>query len=103
VRIGVKPGQWGWSFEELTASWEAAEECGFDLLGCFDHVTATEEGMTAWDAPTLLAAMAGRTERIGLTVWVINASLRHPFLLAGPLGVAHAASGGRLEVGLGVG
>jgi hypothetical protein len=39
LRIGVKPGQWGWSFEELVRSWEAAEEAAFHLLACFDHVT----------------------------------------------------------------
>ena len=40
MRIGVKPGQWGWSFDELVASWQAAEEAGFDILSCFDHVSA---------------------------------------------------------------
>jgi alkanesulfonate monooxygenase SsuD/methylene tetrahydromethanopterin reductase-like flavin-dependent oxidoreductase (luciferase family) len=47
--------------------------------------------------------MASLTERIALAVDVINTSLRHPFLLAGQLAVAQAASGGRLEVGLGAG
>jgi len=100
----LKPGQWGWSFEELAASWRAAEQAGFDLISCFDHVTATPNPDAAsWDAPTLLAAMAGATEQIGIAVHVLNASLRHPFLLAGQLAVAQAASGGRLEVGLGAG
>jgi alkanesulfonate monooxygenase SsuD/methylene tetrahydromethanopterin reductase-like flavin-dependent oxidoreductase (luciferase family) len=103
VRIGVKPGQWGWSFDELAESWPAAEEAGFDLLSCFDHVTAAPAGNAAWDAPTLLGAMAASTRRVALGVHVINASLRHPFLLAGQLAVAQAASGGRLEVGLGAG
>jgi alkanesulfonate monooxygenase SsuD/methylene tetrahydromethanopterin reductase-like flavin-dependent oxidoreductase (luciferase family) len=40
---------------------------------------------------------------IGLEVQVLNASLRHPFLLAGQLAVAQAASGGRLRMGLGAG
>lgn len=104
MRIGVKPGQWGWSFEELSASWRAAEQAGFDLISCFDHVAATPNPeRAAWDAPTLLVAMAGVTQRIGLAVHVVNTSLRHPFLLAGQLAVAQAASGGRLEVGLGAG
>jgi len=47
MRIGVKPGQWGWSYEELEASWQAAEECGFDLISCFDHVTDAPEGLAA--------------------------------------------------------
>jgi alkanesulfonate monooxygenase SsuD/methylene tetrahydromethanopterin reductase-like flavin-dependent oxidoreductase (luciferase family) len=92
VRIGVKPGQWGWSFDELRASWRAAEDAGFDILSCFDHVSAAPSGGPAWDAPTLLAAMAGATERIDLAVDVVNVALRHPFLLAGQLAVAQAAS-----------
>jgi alkanesulfonate monooxygenase SsuD/methylene tetrahydromethanopterin reductase-like flavin-dependent oxidoreductase (luciferase family) len=103
MRIGVKPGQWGWSFDELRASWVAAEQAGFDLVSCFDHVSAAPAGLTAWDAPTLLAVMAGLTERVRLAVHVLNVSIRPPLLLAGQLAVAQAASGGRLEVGLGSG
>jgi alkanesulfonate monooxygenase SsuD/methylene tetrahydromethanopterin reductase-like flavin-dependent oxidoreductase (luciferase family) len=103
VRIGVKPGQWGWTFAELEASWRVAEEAGFDVLACFDHVTASPRERPAWDGPSLLAAMAGRTDRIRLAIHVVNASLRNPFLLAGTLAVVQAASGGRLEVGIGAG
>ena len=103
MRLGVKPGQWGWSFEELVAAWTAAEHAGFDLISCFDHVSSAPIGNAAWDAPTLLAAMAGVTSRIRLAVHVLNASLRSPLLLAGQLAVAQASSGGRLEVGLGTG
>jgi len=103
MRIGVKPGQYGWSFDELVASWQVAEDAGFDLVACFDHVSSSPQGDRAWDAPTLLAAMAGRTERIALGVFVVNASLRHPFLLAAQLAVAQALSAGRVEVGIGTG
>jgi alkanesulfonate monooxygenase SsuD/methylene tetrahydromethanopterin reductase-like flavin-dependent oxidoreductase (luciferase family) len=103
VRVGIMPGQWGWSFDELTAAWERTEALGFDLVSCFDHVTAQPSGYASWDAPTLLAAMAGRTRRVVLSVDVINISLRNPFLLAAQLAVAQAASSGRLEVGLGAG
>jgi alkanesulfonate monooxygenase SsuD/methylene tetrahydromethanopterin reductase-like flavin-dependent oxidoreductase (luciferase family) len=103
MRVGVKPGQWGWSFEDLVACWRAAELAGFDLVSCFDHVSAAPAGLTAWDAPSLLVAMAGVTDRVALSVDVLNTSLRNPFLLAGQLAVAQAASGGRVEVGLGAG
>jgi alkanesulfonate monooxygenase SsuD/methylene tetrahydromethanopterin reductase-like flavin-dependent oxidoreductase (luciferase family) len=103
VRIGVKPGQWGWSFDELVASWRAAEDAGFDIVSCFDHATAAPAGLAAWNAPSLLVAMAGATERVTLAVDVLNVSLRHPLLLAGQLAVAQAASEGRIEVGLGAG
>ena len=97
------PGQWGWAYRELRDAWRAAEDCGFDVLGCFDHVTAAPEGRTAWDAPSLLTAMAGATSTTRLALWVANVSLRHPLLLAGQIAVAQAASGGRVEVGLGAG
>ena len=103
MRIGVKPGQWGWAFAELAACWRAAEEAGFDIVSCFDNVSAAPAGLAAWNAPSLLVAMAGVTDRIALAVDVLNTSLRHPFLLAGQLAVAQAASGGRVEVGLGAG
>jgi alkanesulfonate monooxygenase SsuD/methylene tetrahydromethanopterin reductase-like flavin-dependent oxidoreductase (luciferase family) len=103
LRLGIKPGQWGWRFEELTAAWVRIERLGFDVVSCFDHVSAKPMNYRSWDAPTLLASMAGRTQRVALAVDVINVSLRHPFLLAAQLAVAQAASGGRLEVGLGAG
>jgi alkanesulfonate monooxygenase SsuD/methylene tetrahydromethanopterin reductase-like flavin-dependent oxidoreductase (luciferase family) len=103
LRLGIKPGQWGWQFDELIAAWERIENLGFHVLSCFDHVSAKPSNNRAWDAPTLLATMAGRTHRIALAVDVVNVSLRHPFLLAAQLAVAQAASGGRLEVGLGAG
>jgi alkanesulfonate monooxygenase SsuD/methylene tetrahydromethanopterin reductase-like flavin-dependent oxidoreductase (luciferase family) len=103
MRIGVKPGQWGWTFDQLLASWTTAEEAGFDLVSCFDHVSSAPTGQAAWDAPTLLVAMAGATSRIRLAVHVLNTSLRPALLLAGQLAVGQAASNGRLEVGLGVG
>lgn len=103
MRIGVKPGQWGWSFEELESSWRAAEEAGFGIISCFDHVTASPGRQAAWDAPSLLAAMARVTDQVTLAVDVVNVSLRHPFLLAAQLAVAQAASGGRVQVGLGAG
>jgi alkanesulfonate monooxygenase SsuD/methylene tetrahydromethanopterin reductase-like flavin-dependent oxidoreductase (luciferase family) len=103
MRIGVKPGQWGWSFGELESSWREAEQAGFDIISCFDHVTASPGRLAAWDAPSLLAAMAGVTGRAILAVDVVNVSLRHPFLLAAQLAVAQAASGCRVEVGLGAG
>src|SRR6266571_1823885 len=103
MRVGVKPGQWGWTFEDLRASWQIAEDCGFHHISCFDHVSASPRPLASWDAPSLLVAMAGATTSIGLEVQVLNASLRHPFLLAGQLAVAQAASRGRLQVGLGAG
>jgi hypothetical protein len=94
MRLGIKPGQLGWSFEQLVESWRVAEDAGFDLISCFDHVTTAPdlEG-PAWDAPSLLSAMAGVTSRIALSVDVVNVALRNPALLAAQVAVAQAASG----------
>ena len=32
MRIGVKPGQWGWSFDELLTAWTTVEAEGFDRV-----------------------------------------------------------------------
>lgn len=103
MRIGLKPGQWGWRFPELRRAWAATEEAGFASLWCFDHVTAAPAGIPSWEASALLVDMAAVTRRIPVGVMVFNAGLRHPFLLAAALAVAQAASGGRVRVGLGAG
>jgi alkanesulfonate monooxygenase SsuD/methylene tetrahydromethanopterin reductase-like flavin-dependent oxidoreductase (luciferase family) len=104
MRLGIKPGQLGWTFDQLVESWQAAEDAGFDLVSCFDHLTtAPDVEGPAWDAPSLLVAMAGVTSRITLAVDVLNVSLRNPVVLASQIAVAQAASGGRVQVGLGAG
>lgn len=103
MRIGVKCGQWGWSFAELEESWRAAEESGFALLSCFDRITSAPRGLRAWDAVALLVAMAKTTEHIRVSAHMLNATLRHPVVLGSQLAVVQAASRGRLEVGLGAG
>jgi alkanesulfonate monooxygenase SsuD/methylene tetrahydromethanopterin reductase-like flavin-dependent oxidoreductase (luciferase family) len=75
------------------ASWQPAEQCGFDLISCFDHATDAPEGLAAWNAPSLPTAMACRTRRIRLAVEVISTPFRHPYLLAAQIAVAQAASG----------
>jgi alkanesulfonate monooxygenase SsuD/methylene tetrahydromethanopterin reductase-like flavin-dependent oxidoreductase (luciferase family) len=102
MRIGLKAGQWGWPFADLLEFWRSAEASGFDIISCFDHVTAAPSGLAAWEPTALLGIMAGQTRRVALTVDVLNSCLRNPFLLAAQLAVVQAASG-RLEVGLGAG
>jgi probable F420-dependent oxidoreductase len=56
-----------------------------------------------YDALTLLAAIAGRTERIGLGTAVLLLGLRHPVLAAKALASIDRLSSGRLTVGVGIG
>lgn len=103
MRIGVLPFTLGCGFSELVDSWRAAEEAGFDSLWTIDHATPAPDLRPAWEASSLLVAMAARTQAIHVGAMVFEVGLRHPFILAGSIAVAQAVSGGRVRVGLGVG
>jgi alkanesulfonate monooxygenase SsuD/methylene tetrahydromethanopterin reductase-like flavin-dependent oxidoreductase (luciferase family) len=103
VRLGILPFAAGSSLVELERSWQAAEEAGFDDLWTVDHTTASAQLGPAWEASSLLVAMAARTRAISVGVLVFDVFLRHPFILAGAAAVAQALSGGRVRVGLGIG
>lgn len=103
MRIGVLPFSLGASFVDLETSWLAAEDAGFASLWTVDHATPTTNLHSAWEASSLLVAMAARTRSIRIGVMVFDALLRHPFIVAGSVSVAQALSGGRVTVGFGVG
>ena len=103
MRIGVLPFALGAKFPDLVQSWRTAEEAGFAALWTVDHATPTRDLRPAWEASSLLVAMAGCTRSIPVGVLVFDALLRHPFMVAGSVAVAQALSGGRVQVGLGVG
>jgi alkanesulfonate monooxygenase SsuD/methylene tetrahydromethanopterin reductase-like flavin-dependent oxidoreductase (luciferase family) len=77
----------------------AAERAGLDLLGVQDHPYQRR----FFDTWTLLAYVAGRTERIRLVPDVTNLPLRPPAMLAKAAASLDVLSGGRVEVGLGAG
>ncbi|HYT79222.1 MAG TPA: hypothetical protein VEQ37_08200 [Actinomycetota bacterium] len=65
MRLGVKPGQWGWSFEDLRAAWGIAEDCGFQHISCFDHVSASPQPLASWDACGVKKLDRGGESRTG--------------------------------------
>ncbi|OBK11721.1 F420-dependent oxidoreductase [Mycobacterium asiaticum] len=73
-----------------------AEDLGYDILCVPDHLGA------AAPFPTLTAA-AMVTERIRLSMYVLNAAFYKPALLSRDIGALDLLSDGRLEVGLGTG
>ncbi len=77
----------------------AAEEGGLDLVGVQDHPYQRR----FFDTWTLLAYVAGRTERVRLVPDVTNLPLRAPAMLAKAAASLDVLSGGRVEVGLGAG
>jgi alkanesulfonate monooxygenase SsuD/methylene tetrahydromethanopterin reductase-like flavin-dependent oxidoreductase (luciferase family) len=76
-----------------------AERAGFDLIGVQDHPYQRRY----LDTFTLLAALAGATERVGLFPDVANLPLRPPAMLAKAAVSLDLLSGGRFELGLGAG
>lgn len=103
MRVGVVPFPLGATFANLERSCQAAEETGFHALWTIDHATPTVDLRPAWEASSLLVAMAARTRTISIGVLVFDVLLRHPFIVAGAIAVAQTLSAGRVRVGLGIG
>jgi hypothetical protein len=76
-----------------------SEELGFDLVTFPDHPYQP----AFFDTWTVLAWVAGQTERIRLAGNVLNLPLRDPALLARGAASLDLLSGGRLELALGAG
>jgi alkanesulfonate monooxygenase SsuD/methylene tetrahydromethanopterin reductase-like flavin-dependent oxidoreductase (luciferase family) len=78
----------------------AAERLGFAAVSVNDHVTYHGPWL---DGPTLLAAAAARTARIGLATTVLLPALRGAPVAAQTLTALRLLSGDRLIAGVGVG
>lgn len=114
------PGGWQWVFDRAVA----ADRAGIDRLAVSDHVVFGEN-LDAYGRPelggalnsrqptgpdghwldplVLLAMVAARTERIRLHTGILLAALRRPAVLAKEAATIDVLSGGRLELGVGVG
>jgi probable F420-dependent oxidoreductase len=91
---------------EYVAMARFAEEVGFDSIWVGDHLLYRGDGRPErgpWDAWTLLAGLAGVTERVALGPLVACTAFRRPGLLARTAAAVDELSGGRLVLGLGAG
>lgn len=114
------PGDW----EPLLQEAQVLDEAGVDRLVVSDHVVFGERleeygrpeigGQAGGRQPTgpdghwleplsTLAVMAGRTSRIRLGTNILIAALRRPAVLAKSAATIDVLSGGRLDLGVGVG
>jgi probable F420-dependent oxidoreductase len=91
---------------EYVAMAQAAEEVGFDSIWVGDHLLYRDDGRPErgpWDAWTLLAGLAGVTERVALGPLVACTAFQRPGILARTAAAVDELSGGRLVLGLGAG
>lgn len=87
---------------------EAADRLGYDYLTCSEHVAipnvgADLPGPCYWDPLATFGYLAAFTTRIRLTTSVLVLAYHHPLEIAKRFGTLDRISGGRLNLGLGVG
>ncbi|NKY51013.1 LLM class flavin-dependent oxidoreductase [Nocardia vermiculata] len=81
-----------------------AEASGFDGIAFIDHLQAPgAHHQTLWEAMTVAAWVAARTQRLRIGHLVLCDALRHPAVLAKQAVTLQQASAGRFELGLGSG
>ncbi len=80
-----------------------AERLGFDLVLCSDHLELAGRHFSHFAPISALTAAALSTQRIRVGTAVLNQDLRHPAVLAREAASLDVLSGGRLELGLGMG
>lgn len=99
------PGVRGWRAVSEMA--QLAEDVGFDSLWLVDHLLYKLDGESAgrgaWEAWSLLSAIAAVTNRVELGTLVLAMGWRNPALLAKMVDTVEEISGGRLILGLGSG
>lgn len=111
VKIGFalpQAGPWATPEAQFTVA-KRAEELGYDSLWTFQRILYVEDGTmpamyrTVLDPIVSLSAVAARTGRIRLGVAVLNMPFVAPAVMSRTLTSLDLLSGGRLDVGFGIG
>lgn len=88
---------------QIAASAREIEELGYDFVGQPEHLMMGNPPNATSLAIPALAVAAGATREIRLLSTVVILPLYHPVILAKEIAIVDAASGGRLDFGIGVG
>jgi alkanesulfonate monooxygenase SsuD/methylene tetrahydromethanopterin reductase-like flavin-dependent oxidoreductase (luciferase family) len=92
------------TYDEVVERFRHVEANGFDMATTGDHFVDWTNPQAPWlEAWTLLAGVARDTSRIRLAHYVCQIPLRNPTILARQALTMDHLSGGRFEVGLGIG
>jgi alkanesulfonate monooxygenase SsuD/methylene tetrahydromethanopterin reductase-like flavin-dependent oxidoreductase (luciferase family) len=105
IPIGLNLASIGVSSAWWLESARRAEQAGFAAVWCWDHFISRgrDKSRPVLECWTTLTTAAAVTERIRVGSFVTNVNNRHPALLARMLATIADQSGGRVELGLGVG
>jgi alkanesulfonate monooxygenase SsuD/methylene tetrahydromethanopterin reductase-like flavin-dependent oxidoreductase (luciferase family) len=88
------------SLRDLPTLAAHAELSGLDRVGVNDHLLHPSP---CWDPVACLGAIAVATRRVSLATQVLILPLRHPLQVAQSFATLDALSGGRVELGVGLG
>jgi alkanesulfonate monooxygenase SsuD/methylene tetrahydromethanopterin reductase-like flavin-dependent oxidoreductase (luciferase family) len=104
IEFGIYLPQLKFSFEEIRDRVLLGERLGYDSVRFYDHFYSPGmPDVPAFEAWTLISALATVTQKIRLGHLVLCNSFRHPALLAQMALSLDVISNGRLELGIGSG
>lgn len=110
MKFGLAPPNYARWFDAKAAKWvcATAEDLGFDSLWFGDHVALPKEqadvfGNAYLDVFALLGFVAAVTNRLRLGTNVVVVPYRNPVVAAKLVATVDALSGGRVDLGVGVG
>jgi F420-dependent oxidoreductase-like protein len=111
VKLGIHfidfslPGEPETLASMLSTAARTADEAGCDVFTLMDHWFQMEHFKTSYDPMlegyTSLGFIAGRTQRVRLSLLVTGVTYRHPGLLAKIVATLDVLSGGRAQLGIG--